>query len=89
MQLSNVDNGDRVYQLAKDGALGNSFSIGFTLQNATVEDGIVKNIELLELSAVFKGSNRDARLLEVKSVKGHTMSEAEKLKAEIEAKQKS
>lgn len=88
VQLSNVDNGDRVYQLAKDGALGNSFSIGFTLQNATVEDGIVKNIELLELSAVFKGSNRDARLLEVKSVKGHNMSEAEKLKAEIEAKQK-
>lgn len=88
VQLSNVDNGDRVYELAKDGALGNSFSIGFTLQNATVEDGVVKNIELLELSAVFKGSNRDARLLEVKSVKGQKMSEAEKLKAEIEAKQK-
>ena len=86
VQLSNVDNGDRVYQLAKDGALGNSFSIGFTLQNATVEDGIVKNIELLELSAVFKGSNRDARLLEVKSVKGHSMSKAEKHKSDIEAR---
>lgn len=86
VQLSNVDNGDRVYQLAKDGALGNSFSIGFTLQNATVEDGIVKNIELLELSAVFKGSNRDARLLEVKSVKGQNMSKAEKLQSDIEAR---
>ena len=87
VQLANVDNGDRVYALAKDGALGNSFSIGFTLQNATLEDGIVKNVELLELSAVFKGSNRDARLLEVKSVKEEkSMSEAEKLKAEIEAK---
>ena len=87
VQLANVDNGDRVYALAKGGALGNSFSIGFSLQNATLEDGVVKNVELLELSAVFKGSNRDARLLEVKSVKEEkSMSEAEKLKAEIEAK---
>ena len=87
VQLADVENGDRVYALAKAGSLGNSFSIGFTLQNATDEDGIIKNVELLELSAVFKGSNRDARLLEVKSVKGQDMSEAEKLKAEIAAKQ--
>lgn len=87
VQLANVENGDRVYELAKNGSLGNSFSIGFTLQNATDEDGVIKNVELLELSAVFKGSNRDARLLEVKSVKGQNMSEAEKLKAEIAAKQ--
>lgn len=87
VQLANVENGDRVYELAKNGSLGNSFSIGFTLQNATIEDGVVRNIELLELSAVFKGSNRDARLLEVKSVKGQDMSDAEKLKAEITAKQ--
>lgn len=87
VQLANVENGDRVYELAKNGSLGNSFSIGFTLQNATDEDGVIKNVELLELSAVFKGSNRDARLLEVKSVKGQNMSEAEKLKAEIAVKQ--
>ena len=87
VKLSTVDNGERVYTLAKEGHLGNSFSIGYTLQNATLEDGQVKNLELLELSAVFKGSNRDARLLEVKSVKEEkSMSEAEKLKAEIEAK---
>lgn len=88
VKLANVDNGERVYQLAKDGSLGNSFSIGFTLQNATDEDGVIKNVELVELSAVFKGSNRDARLLEVKSVKEEkSMSETDKLKAEIEAKQ--
>ena len=87
VQLANVENGDRVYELAKNGSLGNSFSIGFTLQNATDEDGVIKNVELLELSAVFKGSNRDARLLEVKSMKGQNMAEAEKLKAEIAAKQ--
>lgn len=87
VQLANVENGDRVYELAKNGSLGNSFSIGFTLQNATIEDGVVRNIELLELSAVFKGSNRDARLLEVKSVKGQKMSDAEKLKKSIADRQ--
>src|SRR6187431_1873983 len=73
VKLSTVDNGERVYTLAKEGHLGNAFSIGYSLQNATLEDGQVKNLELLELSAVFKGSNRDARLLEVKSAKGKSM----------------
>lgn len=77
VKLSSVDNGERVYTLAKEGHLGNSFSIGYTLQNATLEDGVVKNIEMTEFSAVFKGSNRDARLLEVKSAKGESnMAEA-------------
>lgn len=89
VKLSTVDNGERVYTLAKEGHLGNAFSIGYSLQNATLEDGQVKNLELLELSAVFKGSNRDARLLEVKSVKEEkSMSEIDTKKAEIEAAQK-
>ncbi len=69
VQLSSVDNGERVYALAKEGHLGNSFSIGYSYMNATLEDNTWKNIELLELSTVFKGSNRDARLLEVKGIK--------------------
>lgn len=85
VKLSTVDNGERVYTLAKEGHLGNSFSIGYSLQNATLENGEVKHIEMLEFSAVFKGSNRDARLLEVKGVKENPMTEIEKKKAEIEA----
>lgn len=69
VKLSTVDNGERVYTLAKEGHLGNSFSIGYSLQNATLEDGVIKNIEMTEFSGVFKGSNRDARLLAVKSIK--------------------
>lgn len=88
VNLSTVDNGERVYTLAKEGHLGNSFSIGFSLMDATFNEGTWYNIELIELSAVAKGSNPDARLLEVKSVKETSMTEAEKLKAEIEAKQK-
>jgi HK97 family phage major capsid protein len=98
VKLSTVDNGERVYTLAKEGHLGNSFSIGYSLQNATLEEGVIKNIELTEFSAVFKGSNRDARLLEVKGVKEEsTMAEAkeqtlkdkiaerDRLQSEIEA----
>ncbi len=69
VELSTVDNGERVYTLAKEGHLGNSFSIGYSYMNATLEDNTWYNVELLELSGVFKGSNRDARLLEVKSTK--------------------
>lgn len=76
VKLSTVDNGERVYTLAKEGHLGNSFSIGYSLQNATLEDGVIKNIEMTEFSGVFKGSNRDARLLAVKSIKGETMADA-------------
>lgn len=84
VKLSTVDNGERVYTLAKEGHLGNSFSIGYSLQNATLEDGMIKNIEMLELSAVFKGSNRDARLLDVKSVQEKSMALTTE---ELEAKQ--
>lgn len=91
VKLSSVDNGDRVYTLAKEGALGNSWSIGYSLMNSTLEDGVIKNIELLEFSCVFKGSNRDAVLLDVKSIKGVHMADAKKLadeKATLEARLK-
>ena len=88
VNLSTVDNGERVYTLAKEGHLGNSFSIGFSLMDATYADATWYNIELIELSAVAKGSNPDARLLEVKSIKESSMSDIDKLKSEIESKQK-
>lgn len=94
VKLSSVDNGDRVYTLAKEGALGNSWSIGYSLMNSTLEDGVIKNIELLEFSCVFKGSNRDAVLLDVKSIKGVHMADAKKVqtladeKATLEARLK-
>lgn len=89
VNLSTVDNGERVYTLAKEGHLGNSFSIGMSLMDATLADNTWYNVELLELSAVFKGSNPDARLLEVKSTKKEqSMSDIEAKKAQIATLQK-
>lgn len=85
VSLSSVDNGERVYTLAKEGHLGNSFSIGFSMMNATEDDEAIKNYEIIELSCVFKGSNRNARIVDVKSVtKGGEAKMS--LEAKIEAK---
>lgn len=92
VKLSTVEMGEHVYTLAKEGHLGNSFSIGFSMMNATEDAEAIKNYEITELSAVFKGSNRDARLTEVKSIEKQEASDldvkkakAAKLLKEIEA----
>ena len=88
VKLAPVDNGDRVYALAKDDALGNSFSIGFDTSGSTVDgEGVIKDYEIVELSVVFKGSNRDARVVEVKSVKSEQTEAAPAKAPEQEAKQ--
>lgn len=91
-KLSTNANGEEIYQMAKEDMLGNSFSIGFTLGNATDEDGQIKNIELLEVSVVATASNPDAKLISYKSAdKGEKMAEATKsekidaLKAELKS----
>lgn len=82
VKLSTVEMGEHVYTLAKEGHLGNSFSIGFSLMNATEDEEGLKNYEITELSAVFKGSNRDSRLVEVKSIKKQEVSELDAKKAQ-------
>lgn len=82
VKLSTVEMGEHVYTLAKEGHLGNSFSIGFSMMNATEDNEAIKNYEITELSAVFKGSNRDARLTEVKSIKKQEASALDAMEAE-------
>lgn len=94
--FTSLDRGKDAHTLAKEGHLGNSFSGTFDYsQSYTVED-VIYEAEIVELSMVFKGSNRSARVLEVsKSVKKEgTMpeltleekkTEAERLQAEIAA----
>lgn len=90
-KLATNDNGNDVYQLAKEDMLNNSFSIGYTLGNATDEDGAIKNIELLEISVVATASNPDAKLIDYKSAdKGEKMGKTkldkiDELKAELKA----
>jgi HK97 family phage major capsid protein len=94
--FTSLDRGKDAHTLAKEGHLGNSFSATFDYSSSYTVDGVIYDAEIVELSMVFKGANRDARVLEVsKSVKkGKSMpeltleekkKEAERLKAEIEA----
>ncbi len=69
--------------------LDNAFSI--TMNDYLLEDKTLYDAEIVEISLVFRGSNKDARILAVKSlIKGETMAEAtlEEKKAEIERLQK-
>ncbi len=52
--------------LIDEGHLDNAFSI--TMSDYQYEDSTIYNAEIIEISLVFKGSNKDARLLAVKSL---------------------
>lgn len=79
-------------QLIDEQHLDNAFSI--TMNDYDYADSTIYDAEIVEISLVFRGSNKDARLLQVKSlIKGDSMAEAKdtakaKLEAEIEAKRK-
>lgn len=83
--FTSLARGKDAHTLAKEGHLGNSFSGTFDYSNAYLVDGVIYDAEIVELSMVFKGANRDARILEVsKSVKkGTDMAEAKSI-AELE-----
>lgn len=94
--FTSLSRGLEAHTLAKEGHLGNSFSGTFDYQNSYTVEDVIYDAEIVELSMVFKGSNRTARVLEVsKSVKkGKEMpeltleekkAEAERLQAEIAA----
>lgn len=72
-KLSEVDNGERVRQLAADGCLTNSFSITveFTKQPGT--DGIIHDGELVEISVVYRGADPRAAFTSINKRNGDTM----------------
>ncbi len=86
--FTSLDRGKDAHTLAKEDHLGNSFSGTFDYANSYTLDGIIYDAEIVELSMVFKGSNRNARVLEVsKSVKkGKIMTEAELKEKKLAAK---
>lgn len=96
-KLSSLKRAREAHTLLKEGHLGNAFSITFVHDPANTFDGEIYDAELIEISLVFRGSNYNARLLEVsKSLakKGLEMSKTssnpklDKALAELEAKQK-
>ena len=75
-----------ILTLIDEGHLSNAFSITMTDFDYDYDTETIRNAEVIEVSVVYRGSNKDARLLAVKSLLGgEEMEEAEKVEAPIEA----
>lgn len=72
-KLSEVDNGERVRQLAADGCLTNSFSITVEFNKQPGKDGIIHDSELVEISVVYRGADPRASFTSINNRKGDTM----------------
>jgi HK97 family phage major capsid protein len=66
---------DNVYNLIEQGHLKNAFSIGFMADPESSDNGVFRNAELIETSVVMKGSNYDARVLDILKSKSLTSGE--------------
>lgn len=75
-----------ILTLIDEGHLSNAFSITMIDFDFDYDTETMRNAEVIEVSVVYRGSNKDARLLAVKSLLGgEQMEEAEKVEAPIEA----
>lgn len=72
-RLSEVDNGERIRQLAADGCLTNSFSITVEFNQQPGKDGIIHDSELVEISVVYRGADPRAAFASINNRKGDTM----------------
>lgn len=66
-KLSEVDQGERIRQLATDGCLTNSFSITVEFNQCPGKDGIIHDGELLEISVVYRGADPRAAFTAINS----------------------
>lgn len=66
-KLSEVDQGERIRQLAADGCLTNSFSITVEFNQRPGKDGIIHDGELLEISVVYRGADPRAAFTAINS----------------------
>lgn len=66
-KLSEVDQGERIRQLAADGCLTNSFSITVEFNKHPGKDGIIHDGELLEISVVYRGADPRAAFTAINS----------------------
>lgn len=72
-----------VFKLVEEGHLDNAFSIRFGDYDYNFDTDTNSNGEILEVSLVTRGANKDAQVLEVKSMKGEkTMPEEGKVTEE-------
>ena len=69
-----------ILTLLEEGHLSNAFSITMSDFDYDYDTQVISNAEVIEVSAVFRGANKEARLLAIKSLLGgEQMEEAEKI----------
>lgn len=73
-----------VFKLIEEGHLDNAFSIQFRDYDWNPDTDTITNGEILEVSLVTRGSNKDAQVLEVKAAKGEKMPEEESKQKEVD-----
>lgn len=77
--ISSREVAQEMLTLIEEGHLSNAFSITMTDFDYNFESETISNAEIIEVSLVYRGSNKEARLLAIKSLmEGNKMSEAEK-----------
>lgn len=67
--ISSREYAQDVFKLIDEGHLDNAFSISFRDFNYNPDNGEIRDGEIIEVSLVTRGSNKDARVLEVKGLK--------------------
>lgn len=80
--ISSRDYAQDLFKLIDEGHLDNAWSISVNDYDYNYETGAISNGEIIEVSLVTRGSNKDAQVLAVKSAKEKSM--AEESKAPVE-----
>lgn len=71
--ISSRDYAQDVFKLIEEGHLDNAFSIQFRDYEWNADAKTISNGEIVEVSLVTRGSNKEAQVLEVKQMKGEDM----------------
>ncbi len=82
--LADDPDADKVYKLAAGGHLGNNVSVTYDMDNAKEINGEYMGATLLEVSIVWRGSNKNAQVLSIKSDKEEKMPVKTKTPEEVQ-----
>lgn len=76
--ISSLDVAQDMLTLIEEGHLSNAFSITMIDYDYNFDSETISNAEIIEVSLVYRGANKEARLLAIKSLLGGEMPDAEK-----------
>ena len=83
--ISSREYAQDLFKLIDEGHLDNAWSISVNDYDYDFETGAISKGEIIEVSLVTRGSNKDAQVLAVKSAKDKSMDDESKATAEVEA----